>query len=239
MIHLRIAPDTSAAALAPAVSALHEGGVVVFPTETFYGVAVDPRSAPAVKRVFEIKRRPPDHPLPLIANDVDQVIDHVAIMTPLARRLAWRGWPGPLTLVIPASPRLCVDVHLSTGRIAVRVPANRVARLLFNLPVRDVDCDFRLIRKSVLQELGELSNSGAVCVELIRGLHTRGAVFAQVEVDHYPRRHGRSQFLTSARVVRTLYDFCGLWIKLVCWPKIFKSKQSQSIPPAKLPVTSR
>jgi Glycosyltransferases involved in cell wall biogenesis len=116
---------------------------------------------------------------------------------------------------------------------------NRVARLLFNLPVRDVDCDFRLIRKSVLQELGELSNSGAVCVELIRGLHTRGAVFAQVEVGHYPRRHGRSQFMTSARVGRTLYDFCGLWIKLVCWPKIFKSKQSQSIPPAKLPVTSR
>jgi len=130
MIHLRIAPDASAAALAPAVGALHDGGVVVFPTETFYGVAVDPRSALAVKRVFEIKRRPPDHPLPLIANDVDQVIDHVGIMTPLARRLAWRGWPGPLTLIIPASPRLCVDVHLSTGRIAVRVPANRLARLL-------------------------------------------------------------------------------------------------------------
>jgi len=130
MIHLRIAPDAPAAALAPAVKALHDGGVVVFPTETFYGVAVDPRSTVAVKRAFEIKRRPPDHPLPLIANDIDQVIDHVGIMTPLARRLARGGWPGPLTLVIPASPRLCVDVHLSTGRIAVRVPANRVARLL-------------------------------------------------------------------------------------------------------------
>ena len=83
-----------------------------------------------MKRVFEIKRRPPDHPLPLIASDVDQVVDHVGIMTPLARRLASRGWPGPLTLVIPASRRLCDDVHLSTGRIAVRVPANHVARLL-------------------------------------------------------------------------------------------------------------
>jgi len=116
---------------------------------------------------------------------------------------------------------------------------NRLARLLFNLPVRDVDCDFRLMRKSALQELGELSNSGAVCVELIRGLHTRGAVFAEVEVNHYPRLHGRSQFLTPARVVRTLYDFCGLWIRLVCRPRFGKSKQSQSIPPAKLPVTSR
>lgn len=116
---------------------------------------------------------------------------------------------------------------------------NRLARLLFNLPVRDVDCDFRLIRKSVLQELGELSNSGAVCVELIHGLHTRGAVFAEVEVNHYPRLHGRSQFLTLARVMRTLYDFCGLWIKLVWRPRFFKSKQSQSTPPAKLSVTSR
>lgn len=116
---------------------------------------------------------------------------------------------------------------------------NRLARLLFNLPVRDVDCDFRLIRRSVLQEVGELSNSGAVCVELIRSLHTRGATFAEVEVSHYPRLHGRSQFLTPARVMRTLYDFCGLWIKLVCRPKFFKSKQSSSIPPAKLSVTPR
>jgi glycosyltransferase involved in cell wall biosynthesis len=116
---------------------------------------------------------------------------------------------------------------------------NRAARFLFNLPVRDVDCDFRLIRKSALQELGELSNSGAVCVELIRGLHTRGAVFAEVEVNHYPRLHGRSQFLTLARVMRTLYDFCVLWIKLVCRPKFVKSKESEPISPAKFSVTSR
>jgi glycosyltransferase involved in cell wall biosynthesis len=116
---------------------------------------------------------------------------------------------------------------------------NRAARFLFNLPVRDVDCDFRLIRRSALQELGELSNSGAVCVELIRGLHTRGAVFAEVEVNHYPRLHGRSQFLTLARVMRTLYDFCALWIKLVCRPKFSKSKESETISPGKFSVTSR
>jgi len=116
---------------------------------------------------------------------------------------------------------------------------NRLARLCFNLPVRDVDCDFRLIRKSVLQELGDLSNSGAVCVELIHSLHTRGAVFAEIEVNHYPRLHGRSQFLTPARVMRTLYDFCGLWFKLVCRPRFFRSKQSKSVSPTKFSVTSR
>ena len=130
MIRVRITSDAGADDLAPAVSALHRGGVVVFPTETFYGVAVDPRSAIAVKRVFDLKQRGADHPLPLIASDVDQVVDHVGTMTPLAARLALLGWPGPLTLIIPASPRLCDDVHLSTGRVAVRVPGDRLARLL-------------------------------------------------------------------------------------------------------------
>lgn len=131
MIHLRVArsaPDGYD--LAPAVLALQSGGVVAFPTETFYGLAVDPRSAAAVAKVFELKRRPADHPLPLIASDVDQVAAHVGTLTPLARRLASRGWPGPLTLIIPASRRLCDAVHLSTGMIAVRVPSDAVARAL-------------------------------------------------------------------------------------------------------------
>jgi L-threonylcarbamoyladenylate synthase len=131
MIHLRVKPAVIGPNdLVPAISALRSGGVVAFPTETFYGLAVDPRSALAVKRVFELKRRAPDRPLPLIAADVDQVIDHVGTMTPLARRLASRGWPGPLTLIIPASSQLCDDVHLSTGKVAVRVPADAVARAL-------------------------------------------------------------------------------------------------------------
>ena len=131
MIHLRVRPLTvSPDDLVPAVSALRSGGVVAFPTETFYGLAVDPRSMLAVRRIFELKRRQADHPLPLIATSVDQIVDHVGTMTPLAWRLSRHGWPGPLTLIIPASDRLCGDVHLSTGRIAVRVPADPVARAL-------------------------------------------------------------------------------------------------------------
>jgi glycosyltransferase involved in cell wall biosynthesis len=116
---------------------------------------------------------------------------------------------------------------------------NRLAHFLFNLPVRDVDCDFRLMRRSVLQEVGDLPNSGAICVELIHGFRSLGAGFAEAEVTHYPRLHGRSQFMTPARVIRTLYDFCGLWLRLVRRPTVFKSKQSQSVSPAKLPATSR
>jgi L-threonylcarbamoyladenylate synthase len=131
MIHLRVKPAiVGPDDLVPAISALRSGGIVAFPTETFYGLAVDPRSALAVKRIFALKRRASDQPLPLIAAGIDQVIDHVGIMTPLAERLASRGWPGPLTLIIPASAQLCDDVHLSTGKIAVRVPADGVARAL-------------------------------------------------------------------------------------------------------------
>lgn len=116
--------------LVPAVSALHSGGVVAFPTETFYGLAVDPRSALAVRRVFELKRRGIDQPLPLIASGIEQILDHVGTLTPLAARLASRAWPGPLTLIIPASLRLCDDVHLSKGTVAVRVSADPVAGAL-------------------------------------------------------------------------------------------------------------
>jgi len=116
--------------LAPAIRAIADGGVVGFPTETFYGLAADPRSAEAVRKVFAIKRRPPDMALPLIAASLEQVADHVGTLTPLARRLALRGWPGPLTLIIPASASLCDAVHLSTGKIAVRVPGHAVSRRL-------------------------------------------------------------------------------------------------------------
>ena len=131
MIRVRVDPS----AIGPddmtaAVAALRRGGVVAFPTETFYGLAADPRSPAAVERIFSLKQRPADQPLPLIAADAEQVAEHVGTLTPLGARLASRGWPGALTLIIPASPRLCEDVHLSTGKVAVRVPADEIARLL-------------------------------------------------------------------------------------------------------------
>jgi L-threonylcarbamoyladenylate synthase len=131
MIRLHIDPlRVTAEALMPAVAALRDGGVVAFPTETFYGLAVDPRLTFAVTKLFALKRRPADRPIPLIASSVVQVIDQVGTMTPLAQRLASRAWPGALTLVIPASAKLSADVHLSTGRAAVRVPADSIARAL-------------------------------------------------------------------------------------------------------------
>ncbi len=91
---------------------------------------------------------------------------------------------------------------------------NQVARLLFRLPVRDVDCDFRLMRRRAVRRVELVSSSGVICVELVRKLHADGCVFAEAPVHHYPRLHGRSQFFTLARVARTGFDFLALWLKL-------------------------
>lgn len=129
MIHLRIQPSRfTRDELRAAVDALRRSGVVAYPTETFYGLAADPRSAAAVERVFALKGRAADQPLPLIAATVEQIADHVGTLTPLAARLARLAWPGALTLLIPASPRLCPEVHRSTGTVAVRISGDPVAR---------------------------------------------------------------------------------------------------------------
>jgi L-threonylcarbamoyladenylate synthase len=116
--------------LIPAVSAIQSGGIVAFPTDTFYGLAVDPRSSAAVRKIFQVKHRPADQPIPLIAESLSQVADHVGVLTPLATRLASEYWPGPLTLIIAASSELCAEVTRGTGTAAVRVPDHPVARAL-------------------------------------------------------------------------------------------------------------
>jgi glycosyltransferase involved in cell wall biosynthesis len=111
----------------------------------------------------------------------------------------------------------------SFHRVVIGKIYNRTARLLFRLPIRDVDCDFRLIRRQALQGIGKMSTSGAACLEMIRKLKANGAVFAEVEVSHYPRIHGRSQFFTFQSLMRTFYDFCGLLGQ--AWISAFTSQQ--------------
>ncbi|PYS23852.1 MAG: glycosyltransferase family 2 protein [Acidobacteria bacterium] len=95
----------------------------------------------------------------------------------------------------------------SRSRRVVGELYNRVARKIFQLPIRDVDCDFRLIRRRALRAIGDLPNSGAACVQLVRKLDSSDAAFAEVAVNHYPRLHGKSQFFTVTNVTRTLIDF--------------------------------
>jgi len=90
-----------------------------------------------------------------------------------------------------------------------------LAKRMFALPIRDVDCDFRLMRRKAIQEIELISHGGVVCTEMIYKLTRAGRKFAEIPVHHYPRLHGRSQFFTFSQIARTAYDFFALWLKLV------------------------
>jgi len=90
-----------------------------------------------------------------------------------------------------------------------------LARRMFGLPIRDVDCDFRLMRREAIQSIELTSTSGVVCTEMVYKLRAAGYRFAETPVHHYPRLHGQSQFFTLRRVARTGYDFFKLWLRLI------------------------
>ena len=86
-----------------------------------------------------------------------------------------------------------------------------LVRRMFDLPIQDIDCDFRLIRTELVKQLDLQSDSGSICVELISGLADRGAVFAEVPVQHYARLFGSSQFFQFTRIVRTVTQLIALY----------------------------
>jgi L-threonylcarbamoyladenylate synthase len=104
--------------------------LVALPTVTLYGLAADPFRADAVARVFAVKGRAEDRALPLIAADVDQIVERLSPLSQIAEQLAAKFWPGPLTLLVPAPAALARDVTGGTGRVAVRVPAHDIARAI-------------------------------------------------------------------------------------------------------------
>ena len=120
----------SEGALAEAVRAIGGGGVIALPTDTLYGLAADPFRPDAVARVFDVKGRAAERALPLIAADAAQVADRLGVMPELARRLASRFWPGPLTLLLPAPTAMAPGVSGGTGSVGVRIPSHAVARAL-------------------------------------------------------------------------------------------------------------
>ena len=118
------------ASLEMAARVLQGGGLVAFPTETFYGLGARALDAAAVARVFQAKGRPADKPL-LVLVDSLAMVDRVAGEVPVrARRLMERYWPGALTLVLHAHADLPTALTAGTGTIGVRLSGHPVARAL-------------------------------------------------------------------------------------------------------------
>jgi L-threonylcarbamoyladenylate synthase len=116
--------------LARAAGVLRAGGIVGFPTETFYGLGVTALDAVAVARVFSVKGRPESKPLAVLVDSPAMVMTVATEIPAAARVLMNRHWPGPLTLVLRACPSVPDGVTAGTGTIGVRVSSHPVARAL-------------------------------------------------------------------------------------------------------------
>ena len=91
---------------------------------------------------------------------------------------------------------------------------NRFARWLFGVRLRDIDCDFRLMRRRQLQQIHLESTSGTICLELVKNLEMGGGRIEEVGVSHYPRLYGRSQFFRVRSLLTTFRQLMGLYWRL-------------------------
>lgn len=110
-----------------ALDVLRNGGLVGLPTETVYGLAADAANEHAVRRIFEAKGRPADHPLIVHVAHAEQLSDWAATIPPAAAVLADTCWPGPLTLLVPRSAHVLDVVTGGRATVGVRVPAHPLA----------------------------------------------------------------------------------------------------------------
>jgi glycosyltransferase involved in cell wall biosynthesis len=130
--------------------------------------------------------------------------------------------PAELTLLWTAFDE---NVDLVNGyKISRSDPLHRIVigrlyhytvKLLFGLGVRDVDCDFRLMRRSIFEQVRLEKDSGVICLEMMKKVQDAGYRIAEVPVHHYHRAHGRSQFFNFKRLFRTGVDVMKLWYLLV------------------------
>ena len=100
-------------------------------------------------------------------------------------------------------------------RILIGRVYHAFVRTVFGLRLRDVDCDFRLMRRAVFDKVVLTRSSGVICVELMKKMQDHGFRIAEVPVHHFHRSYGRSQFFNVSRVARTLMDLARLWVELV------------------------
>ena len=126
---LRIHPDEPEPALIDrVVECLNSGEVAALPTDTFYGLAVDPVNLRAVDRIYDLKTRARHKPLSLLIADVAQAYELARGIDTAFDRLAERFWPGPLTIIVKAGSKLPLRVTANTGNVALRVPETAICR---------------------------------------------------------------------------------------------------------------
>ena len=165
---LRISIDSAEPSpdlLGAAVAVLRDGGIVAYPTETFYGLAVDALNPIGRAKVFEIKGRDRTMPLPCIVADLKQLEQLVGVIPDKVYRASMQIWPGPVTLVIDVRPEL---QSILGGTVAVRISSLPVARELARLNGRPITSTSANQTSSLPSTTAdEVESCLAGCVDLI------------------------------------------------------------------------
>ena len=120
------------------VSCLRQGDVVALPTDTFYGLAVDPVNLHAVENIYRIKSRQKQKPLSLLIASLAQAYELARDSDAMLDKLADKFWPGPLTIIVRAGSRLPLRSTANTGNVALRIPDAAIPRAVverFGLPI--------------------------------------------------------------------------------------------------------
>lgn len=113
-----------------AASILQQGGLVAFPTESWYGLAADPWNREALERLYVVKQRPAEKPILVLIGEQKELVSLIREIPSSYRSLMDTFWPGPLTLVFPANELLPAILTANTGSIAVRCTSHPIARNL-------------------------------------------------------------------------------------------------------------
>jgi L-threonylcarbamoyladenylate synthase len=145
------------------VSILKKNGLVVYPTETFYGLGANGLSPEAVKKIFVLKKRDRTKPLPVVISDREMLDPLIADMPPAAEPFLRLFWPGPLTLIFPAHPHLPRELLGATKTVGVRLPSHEGVRDL----VRKAGFPVTATSANISGE-EDLSDSERVC-DIFRG----------------------------------------------------------------------
>lgn len=161
---LRIHPDEPEPELIDrVVDCLNSGQVAALPTDTFYGLAVDPVNLRAVDRIYDLKSRARHKPLSLLIADVSQAYELARGIDTAFDRLAERFWPGPLTIIVKAGSKLPLRVTANTGNVALRVPEMEICRAVvtkLGLPITATSANLQGAPEctralSVLEQFGD------------------------------------------------------------------------------------
>lgn len=195
--------------IAEAAAMIRRGGVVVFPTRCLYGLGADALDPDAIEKIFKIKRRPADNPIPVLIHCRRQLDSLAARITPAAAAIMQAFWPGRVTLVFEARAALSDRLTAGTGKIGVRLAGHPVAAALVRQvgsPVTATSAN--LSGRPGCRQVQDLDPPVAGQVDLVldAGRLEGGVGSTIVDVTEDPPRILREGRVTAADVLRTLAE---------------------------------